>query len=192
MNTTAQSILQIARHIFETEGAGAVSMRRVAEQAGISAMAIYRHFENREALLQEIADAGFAELAGFWTPKRTRQSPLKQIEAMLGGYMDYALAHPRIFDYMFAEPRPSARKFPEDFRKGRSPTGNLLAQAVTAGIDAGVLARDNVWDVSMALWAHAHGLICLYRGGRFSYDEAAFRKFYRRSLQRLIHGLRAN
>lgn len=192
MNPTAQTILQIARQIFEAEGAAAVSMRRVAEQAGISAMAIYRHFENREALLQEIADAGFSELAGFWAPKNARQAPHKQIETMLLGYLDFAIAHPRIFDYMFAEPRPNARRFPEDFRKGLSPTGNLLAQAVEAGMASGDFRPDKVWDVSMALWAHAHGLICLYRGGRFSYDEAAFRTFYRRSLMRLIHGLRAD
>jgi len=39
------------------------------------------------------------------------------------------------------------------------------------------------------LWAHTHGLVALYRAGRFSYDEAQFRMFYEASLQRLLRGL---
>lgn len=191
MNTTAQSILEIATQIFEAEGAQAISMRRVAEQAGISAMAIYRHFANRDALLQQIADNAFAELAAYWTPRSRRQSPKKQIETMLLGYLDYAFAHPRVFDYMFAEPRPNARRFPEDFRAGLSPTANLLAAAVAQEIASGRFRKDDVWDASLSLWAHAHGLICLYRGGRFSFAEAEFRTFYLRSIKRLFDGLLA-
>ena len=43
----------------------------------------------------------------------------------------------------------------------------------------------------MTLWAHAHGLIALYRAGRFSYDEAQFRAFYLASLRRVIDGIKA-
>ena len=34
-------------------------------------------------------------------------------------------------------------------------------------------------------------VIALYRGGRFSYDEAQFRAFYMQSLRRLIDGIKA-
>ena len=43
----------------------------------------------------------------------------------------------------------------------------------------------------MTLWAHTHGLVALYRAGRFSYNEARVRVFYEASLQRLLQGLRA-
>ena len=56
---------------------------------------------------------------------------------------------------------------------------------------AGVLRQDDVWDVTMTLWAHTHGLIALYRAGRFNFDEAAFRRYYEASLQRLLTGLLA-
>ena len=43
----------------------------------------------------------------------------------------------------------------------------------------------------MTLWAHAHGLIVLFRAGPFSYDEEPFRAFYLASTERLIHGIEA-
>ena len=43
----------------------------------------------------------------------------------------------------------------------------------------------------MTLWAHSHGLVALYRAGRFSYDERSFRAFHDASLGRLLDGLRA-
>ena len=50
----------------------------------------------------------------------------------------------------------------------------------------GTLRKLDEWDLAMDLWAHAHGLIALYRAGRFSYDEKRFRAFYLASLERLI------
>ena len=106
-------------------------------------------------------------------------------------YLDYALAHPHLFDHAFSSKRDDARRFPEDFRDRLSPTLNVVADVVSEAMDAGVLRRDDVWDVAMTLWAHTHGLIALYRAGRFSYDEAAFCSFYDASLRRLLDGLKA-
>jgi hypothetical protein len=87
--------------------------------------------------------------------------------------------------------RDDARRFPEDFRARQSPTLNVIADAVAEGVRRGVLKQDDPWDVAMSLWAHAHGLVALYRAGRFSYDEAQFRKFYFESIGRLIDGIKA-
>jgi hypothetical protein len=106
-------------------------------------------------------------------------------------YLDYALAHPHLFDHAFSSKRGDARRYPEDFRDRLSPTFNVVADVVAEAMDADVLRRDDVWDVAMTLWAHTHGLIALYRAGRFSYDEAAFRVFYDASLKRLLDGLKS-
>ena len=66
-----------------------------------------------------------------------------------------------------------------------------VAELVQGAMDEGLLARDDVWEVVMCLWAHSHGLIALYRAERFSYDAAAFRHFHDASLRRLIDGLKA-
>jgi AcrR family transcriptional regulator len=60
--TTTQKIAGAARRLLDKGGAEHVTMRRVATAVGITPMALYRHYENRDGLLNTVADVGFAEL----------------------------------------------------------------------------------------------------------------------------------
>ncbi|WP_407352070.1 TetR/AcrR family transcriptional regulator [Luteimonas sp. R10] len=188
---TAERILRAARALFEREGADAVSMRRVAEAVGITPMAIYRHFPNRGALLRRVSDDSFNEIAHRWEALRKGGDPIAHLLAIQRIYLDYALAHPHLFDHAFSARREDARRFPEDFHARRSPTLNVVHDTVVEGQQAGLLRAGDPWDIAMALWVHSHGLVALYRAGRFSYDERRFRTFYEASLGRLLDGLKA-
>jgi len=188
--STAERLQRAARQLFEKGGSEAVSMRRVGELVGVSAMAIYRHFPNREALLKRICDDSFNEIAHHWEARARNDDVMQRLISLQELYLDYAVAHPHLFDYAFSVRRDDARRFPEDFRARLSPTWNVIADALGDGMRAGVLRKDDVWDVAMSLWAHTHGLIALYRAGRFSFDERQFRKFYVESIGRLLDGLK--
>jgi AcrR family transcriptional regulator len=188
---TAERIAEITIRILEKEGEEAVSMRRVAQAVGITPMAIYHYFPNREALLHFVVDREFLKFADTILARPARGSHEARLLSSMDSYMDYAFAQPRIFNYIFSQPRPSARRYPEDFRASRSPTLNLIANTVSSAMDAGYLRRDDSWEVAFELWAHVHGYIALYQGGRFSLNETEFRALVRRSLRRLIHGLKA-
>ena len=187
---TARRILAVARTLFEREGPAAVSMRRVADAVGITPMAIYRHFPNRDALLKRISEDSFSEIARHWDARKSGGDPIAQLLAIQMIYLDYALAHPHLFDHAFSVPREDARRFPEDFRARRSPTFNVVHDAVIEAQQAGALRGGDAWEIAMTLWAHSHGLVALYRAGRFSYDDRRFQAFYRASLGRLLDGLR--
>src|SRR5579883_2390330 len=105
--------------------------------------------------------------------------------------MEYALSRPRLFDYVFGKPRKEARRFPDDFRARRSPTLNPLADAVAAWMQAGAMREDDVWEVTLELWAHAHGYLTLYRAGRFNLSPEEFKALVHRSMKRLFRGLEA-
>jgi AcrR family transcriptional regulator len=188
-NATSQRIYQCALRILEAEGPQAVSMRRVAKEVGITAMAIYHHFPSREALLSAVVDSEFEQLVGFFSRSNGKRSFEAAMIHIMDGYIDYALAHPCIFDYVFSMPRPDARRFPDDFRARRSPTLNITADIVSSWIKLGKLKRDDPWEIAMELWAHAHGYIALWRAGRFHLSEDEFRRLVHRSLRRLLHGL---
>ena len=189
--TTAEHIAQVALEILESEGAEAVSMRRVASAVGITPMAIYHHFPNREALLNFITDREFSKLLEYVLAHPLRGDTESRLADLLQGYVDYALTRPRIFDYVFSRPRPGARSFPRDFQARRSPTLNPVADVVAAAMEQGDLRKDDVWEIAFALWAHVHGYVMLYRAGRISLSEKAFRELIHRSLRRFIHGLKA-
>jgi AcrR family transcriptional regulator len=188
--TTAEKIVKTAYRLFDREGAEAVTMRRVAEAVGITPMAIYRHFPNRDALLKKISDDNFQTVARDMQACVAQSDILSRLTALVTPYLDYALEHPHLFDHAFAAQRDDARQFPDDFRARKSPSFNVIVDAVAEGMRRGVLKPGDPYDVCMTLTAHAHGLIALYRAGRFKHGEAQFRQFYLESTRRLFDGLK--
>jgi AcrR family transcriptional regulator len=190
-NNTADRIAYVALSILEKEGPEAVSMRRVAEAVGITPMAIYHHFPSRETLLKTITDREFAKLLSYIQARPLNGGVEDRLHAVMEGYVDYALARPRIFDFVFSRPRPGARQFPKDFRARRSPTLNPVADLLAAEMERDFLKKDDVWEVAFALWAHVHGYVMLYRAGRVALSQKEFRKLLHRSIRRFLHGLKA-
>lgn len=188
---TEERIAETALKLLETGGEDGVSMRRVATAVGITPMAIYHHFVDRRALLNFVVDREFTKYSESLQALPRRGTYESQLLTCMDAYIDYAFAHPRIFDYVFAEPRPGARRFPEDFRARRSPTLNPVADLLQKAMEAGYLKQDDVWELAMEFWAHTHGYVSLYRGGRFALPEKEFRALVRRSIRRMIHGLKA-
>lgn len=189
--TTEQRIRRTALRLLEKEGPEAVTMRRVARSIGITPMAIYHHFATREALLRAVVDSEFGEFLDLVGRMPTAGTAEEQIEHALDAYVEYALSRPQIFDYVFSKPREDARRYPEDFRARHSPTLNSLGDIVAKLMEEGALKKDDIWEVTLEIWAHAHGYVALYRAGRFSLTPEDFKALVHRSMRRVFHGLKA-
>ncbi len=187
---TAQKIAKAARRLLDKQGSEAVTMRAVAKDVGITPMAIYRHYPDRQALLNALADEGFRELAADLAALRLKGDVEDRLYEMGDAYLDHAIKNPKLFELMFLKPREGARQYPRDFKAGKSPTGNLMHEAVVAGIESGYLKDDDAWEITFEMGALSHGLIMLYLGGRLEATPARFRALYRRSFRRYLHGIR--
>ena len=51
---TEEAILEAARNVLAEGGVGALSMRSLAERVGVSATAIYHHFDGKDALVAQV------------------------------------------------------------------------------------------------------------------------------------------
>ncbi|GAB2693464.1 TetR/AcrR family transcriptional regulator [Thalassiella azotivora] len=60
---TRERVLRAAVEVADDGGVGALSMRKVAERLGVEAMSLYHHVENKEAILDGVVDAVFADIA---------------------------------------------------------------------------------------------------------------------------------
>jgi AcrR family transcriptional regulator len=187
---TRNGILAAGMRLLERGGQEAVTMRRVARAVGVTAMAIYHHFPDRDALLRALADVESDRIAALFDSWPARGAPVGRLRRMAASYVDYAFARPRLFAFLFMRDRPEVRRFPADFRARRSPVLNRVADTVSEAMLAGALRKDDFWEVAVDLWAFVHGHLALYRGGRFSYPESEFRAFFRRSLNRFLRGLK--
>jgi AcrR family transcriptional regulator len=187
---TVEKIAAAARRLLDREGAEAVTMRRVADAVGITPMAIYRHFPGHAGLLNAVANRGFEELAARLKRMRFNGGVEQRLAKMGEIYLDHALENPRLFELMFLKPREGARRYPRDFKAGRSPTVNLMVEALQEGMESGVFRKEDPWELVFEMGALSHGLILLYLGGRMDVTPAQFRALYRRSFRRYIHGIR--
>jgi len=105
-------------------------------------------------------------------------------------YLEYALQYPRLYELMFLKPRGGARRYPQDFRAGRSATTNPTVEVIREGMESGYLRKDDAWEIVFEMSALSHGLIMLYLGGRVSVPLTHFRAVYRHSFRRYIRGIR--
>jgi AcrR family transcriptional regulator len=188
---TAQKIIEAARRFLHEEGADAVTMRRVAKAVGITPMAVYRHYADRACLLNALADDGFDELAARLANAPCTGEMEARLTRILNIFLKHALENPRLFELMFLKPREGARRYPHDFKAGRSPTANPAAGLIREGMESGYFRKDDAWEISFAMGALLQGLIMLYLGGRMAISEVRFRALCHRSLRRYINGLRS-
>jgi AcrR family transcriptional regulator len=182
-------ILSAARRLLDKEGAEAVTMRKIADAVGVTAMAIYRHFPCREELLNAIAGQGFEELAARLKGMKFAGGMEQRLTKMGEIYLDHALNNPRLFELMFLTPREGARQYPRDFKAGLSPTANLMVDTLKEGMESGYFHKDDAWEIAFEMGALSHGLIMLYLGGRMNLSPAQFRALYRRSFRRYVDGI---
>jgi AcrR family transcriptional regulator len=187
---TAERIASAALSILLEEGAQAVTMRRVAAAAGVTAMATYRHYPNREALLRHVVDAAVAELSKDWGNRGDTATFDGRLDGLTDDFLDFALGKPNLYAFVVTERREGTKQFPDDFRTGGNPTFGPVFEAVEQGLPEGVLRAGDPLEVTLAITAPAMGLVQLYHGGRINLSEHDFRALCKRTIERVIHGLR--
>ena len=86
--------------ILAVGGPGQLTLRRVAARVGVSHGALYRHFADRDALLDALAVRGFEGLA-------TATQAAGDADAFTAAYLAFAQERGPLYDLMMA--RPNAR-----------------------------------------------------------------------------------
>jgi AcrR family transcriptional regulator len=176
--------------ILLEEGAQAVTMRRVAAEAGVTTMATYRHFPNRETLLRTVVDDAVADVTKDWGKRATERTFEQRFFGLQEDFLDFALGKPNLYTYLVTERRETVLHFPEDFRAGESPAFAPVFDVVEQGMRDGVLEADDPLEVTLALTMAVVGLVQLYHGGRVNLSEEDFRALCERTTGRILDGLR--
>lgn len=146
------------------EGADALSLRSVARGAGVSAMAPYRHFPDKAALLRAVADRGFEMLREALEAGDRGGGREALVEQGLA-YFRFAGEHPALFRLMFsnlcAPPAPNA---------GPGAHAVLARRVESIVTDPAAAATATV-----AAWAIVHGLALLALDGTLPIDAGQAR-----------------
>jgi AcrR family transcriptional regulator len=187
---TAERIAAAALAILVEEGVQAVTMRRVAAEAGVTAMATYRHYPNREALLRTVVDAALADIGKDWGKRGEALDFESRLDGLMHDFLDFALGKPNLYTFLVTERREGVRQLPKDFREGRSPALAPVMEVVELGMREGVLRSSDSLEVTLAITMPVMGLVQLYLGGRIGLSEHDFRALCKRTVGRVLNGVR--
>ncbi len=127
-------------------------VRALARAAGVSAMAPYRHFTDKAALMAAVAGRGFAMLRSALETADAEGSDAERLVAQGEAYVAFALAHPALFRAMFACGAPAPGQPGE-------PALAILTQRVAP------LAGARAAEATLGCWAIVHGLATLALDG---------------------------
>lgn len=97
-------LLDAAARLLREEGEAGLSMRRLAQESGVSRTAPYHHFQDKHSLLCGIAEEGFRRFRQVLDDSRIGQQGVFD-EAGLRDfsrrYVDFAVANAEYYDLMF-------------------------------------------------------------------------------------------
>src|SRR5262245_53387782 len=88
---TRTTVVGRAIEIADTEGLDAVTIRRLAQELGVTPMALYWHFKNKDELLLGITDH---VLAGVTTNRAANDGWQRQLRAMVEALVNVMREHP--------------------------------------------------------------------------------------------------
>jgi AcrR family transcriptional regulator len=174
---TRERILRESREVLRERGITGFSMRGVAERVGVTATALYRHFEDKDALLATLLAQGFSTFSSYLMRALAGKTPLERLRRAGYAYFDFALEHPHDYALMFMTPcRELGLKSVSEGAKSRmDATFLFLVDRVKECVSAGVCEAHEPRTVALNIWAEVHGLSCLRLNGQLAeLDERAF------------------
>jgi AcrR family transcriptional regulator len=135
-----EDFLRAAVAVLDRDGQDRVTARSVAQEAGLSAMALYRHYRSMDHLTAALWNECFVRLRQHTERACAgRGNPADELRQRLLAYVAFGREHPHLFWFSI-----SARPRPEQFgmeNLGRSGFA-LLMKNIDRGIAAGCFRAD--------------------------------------------------
>ncbi|MHB2205876.1 TetR/AcrR family transcriptional regulator [Methylobacterium sp. CM6257] len=190
-----EALIEAARRFIAERGIGGFTLVDAARLVGVTPAALYRHFRGREALLEELAGRGFAELAGRLARALTsRGTPLERFTRMGETYLAFAEEEPAYYAAIFETRGLQTGAADLDAPSGEGSAGrpspfDLLVEALQATFAdgfGGVAPR----FIALEVWALAHGLATLSAAGHLPRGSGFPDKYelLRAGVLALVHG----
>jgi AcrR family transcriptional regulator len=186
---TRARLLTEARDFYLEEGFAHFSLREVARRAGVSAAAVYRHYDGKEALLRQVCGEGFRIFSSYLLRALAAATPRERMTASAEQYLRFGLEHPR--DYRVIFMGDAEELAPPTKEQRPEPTFQFLLDRVRECMQARVLQRGDPDKVATIIWSHVHGLVSLRLTGHLARvgSDDEFARLYRQATERLLAGL---
>ena len=186
------ALVREAARTIGADGVDAVTLRDVGRRLGVSRTALYRHFNDKAALLAAVAREGLQtftrELREAWDTagggEAGHAADVASFRAMGTAYVRFAVANPAHYRIMFGRFTDLCESDPALAADGAAAF-QVLLDALDALQRAGVLHTGDREALARFIWATVHGVAMLSIDGQLGPDPAAAEALTAFAIERL-------
>ena len=190
MSLHREQILARACELFIAGGLEGLSMRKLAGGVGVTAPALYRHYESKEAVVLDVIGEAYNTFSQYLYRGLQGETPEERFSLTGRNYLAFALEHPQFYEVLHISPSQlGLETLPKVAASHACTAGQFLVDRVREGMECGMLRPGDAEGVARTIWAHAHGLISIYHRGLLRMEEEAFTSFFLESSWRLMGGI---
>jgi len=155
-------ILTAAERIFVEHGYEGATIRKIADEVGLSSTALYMHFSDKSEMLHEICRGAFEALIASHQQILVQDEPPEaRLRRMIEAYIKFGFDNPNAYRLTYLTRPVEAR---EGAQTVAQETGSELFRAFVAVVEQAVAAGRMRGDPAMlaqAIWACGHGIVSL-------------------------------
>ena len=182
------ALLEAAEQTVEAGGASRLTLRELSRALGVSHTSPRRHFADRQALLDALAQRGFERLGAALAraSKDRGQTFDERLTQLARAHVRFAWQHPSLFALMLeAKHRADA---PAALLEASERAFSVAADIFTAGQERGEVIPGDPARIGLVAYAATQGLLALSTNGEFK--QVPVDALVGEVIERLILGLR--
>jgi AcrR family transcriptional regulator len=157
------ALVQAALREVEQSGPEAISLKALAKQLGVSQPAPYRHFADREALLEAVTAEAFRQFSAFLRGSIAKPSKRSKLSRLAQATLSFGLRRNGIYRLMFASRTMACAPKGSELHNAAMQTFALLIDALEAPAVGLIRERH-----ALKIWAALHGVVMLAEQGLFT------------------------
>jgi AcrR family transcriptional regulator len=154
------ALVQAALVEVEQAGPEAISIKALARKLGVSQPAPYRHFADREALLEAVTAAAFRQFSATLRESIAKPSKRSKLSRVAQATLAFGLRRNGIYRLMFASRTMACSPKGGELHNAAMETFALLIEALEAPAVGLIRERH-----ALQIWATLHGVVMLAEQG---------------------------
>jgi AcrR family transcriptional regulator len=162
-----EALIAATRELLTEHGPDGFTLADACRRAGVTTAAPYKHFRDKQEILEDIVLRGFAELTAANAKAVAEGGPgtITGITAMGISYLEFATAQPAVFRLMFGH-KSEIKKVKQVDETGKQCLKHVIDEVAAYSRKHGHTA--NAEATALRLWTFVHGASSLELDGDYA------------------------
>lgn len=190
LDDTSQALLDAAHKLLSEIGPDALTVRRIATEAGMSTMNVYSRFGGKDGVIDELYADGYRRMIDAVTSVPETDDVAADLLAVADAYRKFAIENPTYYGIMLQSAVTGFEPSQGSIDLALGGLGSVI-ERVHRGQEKGQLGTlgQNATECAAWLWATCHGLVSLELDGMAN-EWVTWDSIFEHGMRTAIGGLR--